>query len=348
MSTVSRHYVGIDLHLRVVQVCVLDGDGELVEEVRIRIQDPMGRRSLFAFLKQWRRGGRYAVEALGLNRWFVDRCLREKLSVVVVDPSKLGLKKSGKKTDRRDAYEIARRLWLGDIDRNATTYYPTEVEYGARRTIRVRHFLVQRRHQVLLQIRSLLRSSGITEPLGNLRTRKGLEALKGIELPYPDLTALLRVLIPVLEQMESSVEALGRQIKAYADDTQIGEVAMLPSVGPQTAATLVYELGDVTRFKGTRAVAAYGGLAPRVEQSGDRAHHGRITRRGNRELRWILGQWAVRLMASDPLVQRWAAPRLRRMPKGKVRVALARRLLIGVYVMLRRNEAFSLEKCLAA
>jgi len=81
--------------------------------------------------------------------------------------------------------------------------------------------------------------------------------------------------------------------------------------------------------------------------SADKAHHGKITRRGNSELRWILSEWAVRLLSRNPLVQRWAAPLLRRMHKNKVRIALARRLLIGVYFMLRRGEAFSLERCLA-
>jgi hypothetical protein len=52
-------------------------------------------------------------------------------------------------------------------------------------------------------------------------------------------------------------------------------------------------------------------------------------------------------MTRNELVQRWAAPLLRRMHKNKVRIALARRLLIGVYFMLRRGVAFSLERCLA-
>jgi hypothetical protein len=72
-----------------------------------------------------------------------------------------------------------------------------------------------------------------------------------------------------------------------------------------------------------------------------------LTKRGNRELRWIVSQWAVRMLSRNPLVQAWAAPHLRRMHRNKVRMALARRLLVGVYIMLSRGEAFSLERCLA-
>lgn len=103
----------------------------------------------------------------------------------------------------------------------------------------------------------------------------------------------------------------------------------------------------MSRFRNARAAASFAGLVPRIAQSADTSHHGRMTKRGNRELRWILTQWAVRLMSRSPRVQEWAAPRLRRSHKNKVRVALARRLLVGVYKMLSTGEVFSLEKCLA-
>jgi hypothetical protein len=107
------------------------------------------------------------------------------------------------------------------------------------------------------------------------------------------------------------------------------------------------ELGDLSRFRGSRQVSAYVGLAPRVTNSADTRHHGRLTKRGNPELRWIVSQWAVRLLArGEPQVQHWAASRLRRMHKNKVRLALARRLLVGLYVSHCRGEEFSLDRCL--
>ena len=118
-------------------------------------------------------------------------------------------------------------------------------------------------------------------------------------------------------------------------------------MGVQTAATLFFELGDVRRFRRAQEVASYAGLVPKVSQSGEgRAFHGRIDKRGNSELRWILIQWAVRLLSHEPLVREWAIPYRRRMQANKVRTALARRLLVGVYHVLRTGEEFSLERCL--
>jgi transposase len=120
----------------------------------------------------------------------------------------------------------------------------------------------------------------------------------------------------------------------------------LPSVAAHTALMLRSELGDADRFRNARAVACYAGVVPRVTASADVSHHGAMTKRGNAHLRWIAGQWAVRLLAKNEVVQAWARPRYRRMHKNKLRVALTRRLIVGVWVLLSRGEVFSLEKCL--
>jgi hypothetical protein len=51
-------------------------------------------------------------------------------------------------------------------------------------------------------------------------------------------------------------------------------------------------------------------------------------------------------MAADPLVAAWATRMRRRMHRNKVRMALARRLLVGVWITLTRGEVFDLRRCL--
>ena len=344
----QAYFVGIDLHKEIIQVCVLDAQGRVVREERFEGGTLAQGLAVVKFLGQWKRGGRYAVEAVGMNRWLINAMREQGMEVLVVDAVKLNLRMSGKKTDRRDAYEIARRLRLGDIDSNAKTYYPSEEEYGCRKLLRTWHKLVGVRQQLVNQVRGLLNAYRVAAPKGELVSKKNLERLSLIELCGENLTACLRGLVQALREVESSIGALTGRIEQEASKEEVvGLQDHIESVGPQTALSLVRELGDVNRFKTTRAVASYAGLAPRVANSADKTHHGNITKRGNSELRWILSEWAVRLLARNPLVQRWAKPLLRRMHKNKVRIALARRLLIGVYFMLRRGESFSLERCLA-
>lgn len=348
MSKVAQFYLGIDLHKTVVQVCVLDGFGRPKEEVRFRLGGRGNGEQVLDYLQQWGSGAHLTVEAMGLNRWLVNGCLERGLDVVVADPIKLGLKTLGKKTDRRDAHELARRLYLGDLERNAATYYPTEHEYGVRKVIRGHHKLKGIRQQVVNQLRSLLNAYGVAAPRGALYTAKNLAWLGEHVWPEVELGAYVRAMVGVLEATQRSIEGLRDRIREVAEEREVAELeAQLPSVGPQTAATLIYELGDVSRFRDAPAVASYAGLVPRVSQSADRSHHGRLTKRGSGELRWILGQWAVRLLTRDPTVQRWGERLLRRRHKNQVRTALARRLLVGVYVSMTRGIPFSLEQCLA-
>lgn len=349
MSKVAQFFVGIDLHAVVVQVCVVDASGEVVRQKRWRCHDLAEGRQVIDYLKQWRRGGRYVVEAIGLNRWFVNACQAEGFDIVVADPRKLGLKSSGQKTDRRDALELARRLRLGDIDEHARTYYPSEQEYGRRKLIRTRLALKGQRLQVENQIRGLLRAYKHDRLPGRLSSRRNLARLRQLTWQTPELELCLESWFEVLQKLTDRLSILDLRIRELSQEPLAQLLQeQLPSVGPLTSVTLLAEVGDWGRFKNRRAVAKYPGLVPRVAQSGDRSHNGRLVKAGNRHLRWLLGQWAVRLLARDAMVRDWARRRMKRLHKNKIRTALARKLLVGVYVMLTRGEVFSLRRCLAA
>lgn len=101
--TEPKYFIGIDLHKTVIQVCVLDDKGELSEEFRLRLETPEDGQEALRRLIRWRTTGRFVVEAVGLDRWFVNGCQAAGLRSTVADVAKLGLKHLGRKTDRRDA-----------------------------------------------------------------------------------------------------------------------------------------------------------------------------------------------------------------------------------------------------
>ena len=343
----EAYFIGVDLHQAVIQLCVLDAEGEIVAEQRFRGDSLNDGLKVVKFILRFK-NARVAVEAIGMNRWFVD-ALRPKCDVVVADASKLNLRASGKKTDRRDAYEIARRLRLGDVDKNAKTYYATDEEYGLRKIVRLRRAAVKMRQQLINHIRATLRAYRIPQPKGQLFSKKSVKALEELTGLSEELQFCLGELVVQLQSVQASIARYTQRIEIEARRPEVAALMeSVPQLGAQTALTMFVELGDVDRFDGTRAVASYAGLCPRVNNSADASHHGRITKRGNRDLRCVVVEWAVRLLTKDATVQAWAAPRLKRMHKHKVRTALARRLLIGVYITLRRGEVFSLERCLAA
>lgn len=344
----QQYWIGVDLHSQVIQVCVLDSAGDVVHRERHKSSAlEAGREFVFGLAGRFP-DAQAVVEALGSNRWFVQACRDAGLAVTVANSAALNLKASGRKTDQRDAYELARRLRIGDIQRSATAYHPTDEEYGLRQLERRRHELVKLRTSLIVQIRALLRAHRAEQPKGDLYSSKNLEQLPGVELPTEHETQVLRVMSQVLTSAQDAVRQLDELVdRAARTNADISALKRLPYVGPITSVTIWAELGDVTRFKNAKAVASYVGFVPRVNSSADNRHHGRIVNHGNRELRYVLGEWAVQLLSRHPTVKAWAEPWLRRMPKNKLRVALARKLIVGVWRTMRTGEVFDLDRCLA-
>lgn len=344
----GQYLVGIDLHKTILQACVLDAQGEVVEERRFAIPDRAAGDAVVEWLAPFLAEGRLAVEAMGCNRWFVNAGRARGWDVLVANANKLDLRKEGKKTDRRDAYEIARRLFLGDLDRCARTYFPTDDEYGRRKLTRVEHSLIRKRTKVIAEIRGLLNAYKVAAPSSVLWTKKSIAFLGRLTLPTEEMTFALQILVDDLSSTQALVARVKKRIQQTAVKAPNARVLMkeLPSVAAHTALMLDAELGDARRFRNARAVASYAGVVPRVTASADKSHHGHMTKRGNSHLRWIAGQWAVRLLSKNETVRAWAQPMYRRMHKNKVRVALTRRLIVSVWILLSRGEVFSLERCL--
>ena len=89
-------------------------------------------------------------------------------------------------------------------------------------------------------------------------------------------------LLHLLGYLEKQIEALDQAVKAEAE--QRPEVRLLmthPGVGPVVGLATVLTLGEVGRFPRGRQVAAYVGLIPSEDSSGQRRRLGAITKQGS-------------------------------------------------------------------
>ena len=107
-------------------------------------------------------------------------------------------------------------------------------------------------------------------------------------------------------------------------------------MGPTLAAVFVAEIGDVHRFARPQQLCSWAGLTPRHYESDTKVHRGHVTKQGSRLVRW----------AAVEAVQRGGTPRMRlqragiaaRRGKNIAKVALARKLLIMLWRMVRTGE----------
>ena len=108
-----------------------------------------------------------------------------------------------------------------------------------------------------------------------------------------------------------------------------------PGVGPLSALATVLVLGTVSRFPTSKHVVSYVGLAPPIESSAGKHRLGRITKQGNALLRYVLGQAGQAAIKRDPDLKRLYYAVLHRRGRSRAKIAVARKLLVRLYVLLR-------------
>ena len=104
-----------------------------------------------------------------------------------------------------------------------------------------------------------------------------------------------------------------------------------------TNASAVSGIGEAKRFPCGKQVASYLGLVPLEESSGDRRRLGHITKQGSSMLRFLLVEAARATVRSLPEWRRQYAHLMMRRGRKIAKVAMARRLAVRLYWMMRQG-----------
>jgi transposase len=108
-----------------------------------------------------------------------------------------------------------------------------------------------------------------------------------------------------------------------------------PGVGPVTALATDVFLGDAKRFVDGKTLASYVGIIPREHSSGGKQRFGGVTKQGSPLLRFLWCEAGAHAVRRDPELQRFYRRKLVQKGLGKARVAVARKLGIRLWIMLR-------------
>jgi len=336
--------IGLDVHKRETQVCILTADGELLERriatTRERLGALFGRRPR----------ARVLLEASTESEWVARHLEALGHEVIVADPGfapMYAARSRRVKTDKRDARALCEACKLG-------AYRPTHRVSDAQRHVRaelaVRDALVRTRTRYVALIKAAVRREGLRLSQGDPeRTAAKLRAL-----PLPEATAReLAPLVALLEPLNAAITAADRRLARLATESSAAQRLMsMPAVGPVTALGFVAALDDVGRFGAAHQVEAYLGLVPSEHSSGERQHRGRVTKRGDSRTRWLLVEagWRVR-RSKDPALaplNAWADRIAARRGKRVAVVALARRLAGILYAMWRDDAPYATQRVGAA
>jgi len=325
--------IGCDFHPSWQQVAWLDTEtGETGEQKLLHATGEAKR-----FYAQLPKPALIGMEATGNSQWFIELIEDLGHEIWIGDAAQIRASYVRKqKTDKRDAAHILKLLVEGRFPR---LWAPDREQRDLRQLVLHRHTLVLIRARGKNELQHLSLNKGMQRKR-KLWSQAGLQLLR--ELPLKPWASCRREdLLGLLSMLHRQIEKLDGAVAQAAEDNPQAKLLMTqPGVGPNTALAFVLTIGDVRRFPRGKQVASYLGLIPREESSGGRQKLGAITKQGNRMLRSLLVEAAQVAVRCDAGLRKQYLHRCHQKPKAVAKVAIARKLAVRLYWMLRTHTAY--------
>jgi len=285
-------FVGLDVHAETIAVAVAEMGGE----VRSLGSIPNKPESVRKLIGKLGPVGtlRCCYEAGPTGYVLYWQLTQLGVACEVIAPSLVPSKAGDRvKTDRRDAEKLARCYRAGEL---TAVWVPDAAHEALRDLVRAREAAKkdQLRHRHRLG-KFLLRHGKRPTDAGKPWTQKYVNWIRihaCFEQPALDATVAhyLEEIDHIAGRIVKLEQAIDEAVKQSAPEIRavIEALQALRGVAQTTAATVVSELGSLSRFQNPWQLMGYSGVVPREYSSGNKIQRGPITKSGNAHLRRVL------------------------------------------------------------
>jgi transposase len=308
MQNIITH-IGLDVHSASIEVAIAPGSGggggHASGEVRLFGRIVNREAAVVKLIKQLSRKGQslcFWYEAGPTGYGLYRQLAAAGHDCHVVAPSLVPRKAGDRvKTDRRDAMMLAR---LGRAGELTSVWVPGLEQEAMRDLTRCREDAKSMQRIARQQLGAFLLRHGRHHDEGKKKwTKIFFHWLSEQKFESPVQQIVFQEYVNAVEQTSDRVEQLTRQLEELAPTWSLWPVVeglcALRGVDLVTAATIMAELGDLTRFNSPRQLMAFLGLVPSEHSSGKSRRQGGITKTGNSHVRRVLveSSWCYRFPA---------------------------------------------------
>jgi transposase len=335
-------YCGIDVHKKCWTVTIQ------TDELKLKTfsQDP-DPGQIVKYLKKNYPGGNFlAGYEAGYFGYGIQRTLESMgVSCVVLHPADIPTsdKDREQKRDPRDSRKIANAIKNHEV---ASIWVPPLDLEQDRQLLRIREKLSKDKTRIKNRIKAFLQLHGISYPESFSQpashwSGRFIKWLDTIELRESTGTEALRSMVRCLRFQRSEILLVSRKIKQLSQSEkykqQYSRLIKKPGIGMIMAMTILTEAGDICRFKTVDNFRSFMGIVPRAHDSGDKERPGKITKRANAYLRYLLVEVTWMAIRYNPYYLNIYKDYRKRMKENKALIRTAVKLTNEIYYCLK-NE----------
>ena len=337
-----KFYCGINLHARTMYVCILNQAGDTVLHRNMKANPAL----FLKVIAPYREDLVVAVECIFTWYWLADLCAQQDIPFVLGHALYMKAIHGGKaKNDKIDAHKIALLLRGGMMPQ--AYVYPAEMR-ATRDLLRRRMHLMHKRAELLSHIQNTNHQYNLPEmgkKIAYKANREGV-AERFVDTAVQKSIEVDLALIDHYDKVLSDIDLYIVNTAKQHDVNAFYRLRSVPGIGKILALVILYEVQDIGRFPREQDFVSYCRLVKCTKESAGKKYGTSGKKIGNAYLKWAFSEVAVLFLRNNPEGQKYLARLEKKHSKGKALTILAHRLARTVYHLLRREQAFDMNKFL--
>lgn len=340
-QTETEFNCGIDLHSKCMYACVVDPQGAVLVHRNIKGND---FDYFLKLVEPYRHDLTVCSECTFNWYWLSDACEDAGIEFVLAHALYLrAIHTTKKKNDKIDSEKIAQLLRTNMIP--YAYVYPRAMR-PLRTVVRTRMNYVWQRSEMLGKQTCRLMAEGkqLTK-MPQLPRKRWEQAVTELHTD-PHLRALVTSDCAIIHELDRQIDRLERVIMAAAKKDYWRDLHVLlsvPGIGKVLAMTILFEIGEISRFPRHQDLASYARLVRGTVASAGKIEGMRGAKMGNGHLKWAFKEAVLVAKRAHPEVRTMAQRLERKHGKATANAILAHRLARAIFYMLKNGMTFSME-----